>query len=185
MPVYSAQPMWWIMDLIVEAVAGAITGTATLGDKVYRCALGRSGIFSQKREGDGATPTGRFPLRQVFYRSDRGTAPATPLPCRALTQQDGWCDDDKDHAYNQLVTLPSTARHEELWRADHLYDLILVLGHNDTPVVPGDGSAVFLHVARDDFGPTEGCVAFAERDLRDILARLTKDDCVSVHLQHR
>lgn len=168
------------MDLIVEAVAGATMGRARLGERIFACALGRAGIFRDKREGDGATPVGRFPLRQVFYRPDRGPAPKTALPCRPLSETDGWCDEATSAFYNQLVALPCNARHEEMWRQDGLYDLVLVIGHNDAPVVAGMGSAVFVHVAAPDFAPTEGCVAFAKADLLEILAALGPADTVSI-----
>jgi L,D-peptidoglycan transpeptidase YkuD (ErfK/YbiS/YcfS/YnhG family) len=171
------------VDLIVEGVAGATTGRAILGGKTFRCALGRSGIYPEKQEGDGATPCGRFALRRVYYRPDRGAAPRTSLPSQALTPQDGWCDDMADAAYNRPVTLPCAASHEEMWRADELYDRVVVIGHNDAPIVPGKGSAVFLHVARADYGPTEGCVAFAKADLDAILATLGSDDFVTVRLR--
>ena len=170
------------MDLVVEAVAGATTGRALLGTQEFPCALGRSGIFREKQEGDGATPVGRFAFRQVFYRADRDAKPQTTLPCEALTPKDGWCDDVADAAYNRHVDLPCAARHEELWRADELYDRILVIGHNDAPAIPGKGSAVFLHVARQDYAPTEGCVAFAKSDLDEILAQLSQEDAVVIRL---
>jgi L,D-peptidoglycan transpeptidase YkuD (ErfK/YbiS/YcfS/YnhG family) len=168
--------------LVVEAIAGATTGHALLGAKAFRCALGRSGIFPEKQEGDGATPVGRFAFRQVFYRADRGAMPKTTLPCQALIPQDGWCDDVADPAYNRRVNLPCAARHEELWRTDELYDRIIVIGHNDAPVIPGKGSAVFLHVAQQDYAPTEGCVAFAKADLDEILAQLDQTDAVVIRL---
>ncbi len=126
-----------------------------------RCALGRSGITIEKREGDGATPAGAFPLRRVLYRPDRLARPETGLPVDALVPTDGWCDDPNDRAYNRAVDLPYPARHERLWREDEIYDVVVVLGCNDDPVVPGAGSAIFLHVARADYSPTEGCVAVA------------------------
>jgi L,D-peptidoglycan transpeptidase YkuD (ErfK/YbiS/YcfS/YnhG family) len=135
-----------------------------------RCALGRSGVSASKREGDGATPAGDFPLRRVLFRADRLGAPATVLPASALQRDDGWCDDPEDPQYNRPVRLPYGGRHERMWREDGIYDLILVIGHNDDPVIPGHGSAVFVHLARPDFGPTQGCVAFARDDLLEILA---------------
>lgn len=170
------------MDLIVEGRAGAISGQARLGDRHYPCRLGRSGIKPDKREGDGATPIGRFPLRQVFYRADRGPAPKTSLPSRALTTVDGWCDDPASADYNRPVTLPCAASHEEMWRTDSLYDLVVVIGHNDSPVVPQMGSAVFLHVASPDGAPTAGCVAFDKADLLDILGQLSNVDHVVIRL---
>ncbi|ABC24429.1 L,D-transpeptidase family protein [Rhodospirillum rubrum] len=141
-----------------------------VNDLVFPCRLGRAGRRADKVEGDGATPIGRFPLRTVFYRPDRGEAPAGGLPVRALDPSMGWCDDPADPAYNQPVTLPYRASAETLWRDDDLYDIVVVLGHNDDPVVVGAGSAIFLHVAAADGRPTAGCVALAVADLRRVLA---------------
>ena len=134
----------------------------------------------RKVEGDGATPVGRFPLRRVLYRPDRGPAPDTALPVAPIGPDDGWCDDPRDPAYNRPVTLPHKGRHERLWRDDGLYDIIVVLGHNDDPVVRGAGSAVFLHVAAPDYGPTEGCVAVTNGDLRALLAACGPGDVLVV-----
>ena len=118
-----------------------------------RCALGRGGVaaLAAKREGDGATPAGLWPMRRLFYRPDRIAAPATRLPSTALQESDGWCDAPADQAYNRAVKLPYAASAEHLWRDDEVYDLIVVLGYNDAPVIPGRGSAIFLHVARPDY----------------------------------
>jgi len=159
------------MDMIVSA-----GGAADWGGRAFRCALGRTGIRADKREGDGVTPAGCFGLRRVLYRADRLARPPTALPVAALTPQDGWCDDPADPLYNRPVRLPYAARHERLWRADGLYDLIVVLGHNDDPVVPWRGSAVFLHVAAPDYRPTEGCVALARDDLLAVLAEARPGD---------
>ena len=145
-----------------------------------RCALGRGGVRTDKREGDGATPAGAWPLRRVLFRADRLAKPDTRLPIQALTPNDGWCDDPAASAYNKPVVLPFAASHERLWRDDRLYDVIVVLGHNDDPPVAGKGSAIFMHVARDDFGPTEGCVALALRDLLRLLAACAPGDTLRV-----
>ena len=134
------------------------------------CASGWGGVQTNKREGDGATPAGRFLLRRVLYRPDRMAPPRTALPIAPLSPRDGWCDDPGHPLYNQPIRLPHKARHEELWRADRVYDLIVILGHNDAPIVPGLGSAVFLHVAQPDYAPTAGCVAVVADDLLTILA---------------
>lgn len=135
-----------------------------------RCALGRSGIRAQKREGDGATPVGAFVMRRLLYRPDREKRPATALPSAAISRGDGWCDAPNDRAYNRPVHLPYPASAEDLWRDDHLYDLLVVLGYNDNPVVPGQGSAIFLHLAAPDFAPTAGCVALGRDDLLTVIA---------------
>ena len=144
-------------------------GVLTLGGLRLRAAFGRGGVRAQKQEGDGATPAGLLPLRQVLYRADRIARPRAAVPVMPLAPHDGWCDDPMHADYNRPVRLPHDGRHEALWRADAAYDVIGVLGWNDAPVLRGMGSAIFLHVARPDFGPTEGCIALALSDLRSIL----------------
>ncbi len=134
-----------------------------------RCALGRGGLSADKREGDGATPEGCFPLRRVMYRADRVDRPRTALPVGELRADDGWCDDPEDARYNRLIRLPSASGHEILWREDEIYDVVVVLGFNDDPVVAGRGSAIFLHVATPGYAPTGGCVAVALPDLLSLL----------------
>ncbi len=134
-----------------------------------RAALGRGGVRADKQEGDGATPLGLLPLRRVFYRADRGPPPACAVPREPLAPDDGWCDDPAFADYNRHIRLPHSARHEELWRRDEVYDIIGVLGWNDAPVERRRGSAIFLHVARADYGPTDGCVALSAGDLRAVL----------------
>ncbi len=163
------------MDITVAA-----NGMLGFDGRSARCALGRGGVVANKTEGDGATPAGRFRLRRVLYRADRIDAPDTALPVRAIGPSDGWCDDPGDPNYNAPVALPYSASAEALWREDGLYDLILIVGHNDAPPVPGAGSAVFVHVARPDYGPTEGCVALETKDLRALLAICTTDDHIRI-----
>ena len=145
-------------------------GLLRFAGQTWRCALGRGGVRVEKQEGDGATPAGRLPLRRLLYRADRVAPPACRVPVEPLSPEDGWCDDPGDAAYNRRVRLPYPARHEHLWREDRVYDLIGVLGWNDDPVIRGRGSAIFLHLARPDLAPTEGCIALPERDLRAALA---------------
>jgi L,D-peptidoglycan transpeptidase YkuD (ErfK/YbiS/YcfS/YnhG family) len=146
-------------------------GSLILGGETFRAALGHGGIRPDKREGDGGTPVGLLPLRSVLFRPDRQPTPICAVPVQALGQQDGWCDDPADAAYNRLVQLPIKATAESLWREDGVYDIIGVLGWNDDPIRPGRGSAIFLHVARPDLAATEGCVALALNDLILVLAK--------------
>lgn len=166
----------------VLAKPGARQGRLEAEGLSLPCALGRGGMVQDKQEGDGGTPLGDWPLRRLHYRADRGAAPLTALPSRAIERLDGWCDDPADPSYNRLVRLPYTARHETMWREDGLYDLVVELGYNDDPVVPGKGSAIFLHIARPDYAPTEGCVALAEPDLRRLLARCGPETTLRVEL---
>ncbi|MCB2109260.1 MAG: L,D-transpeptidase family protein, partial [Rhodobacteraceae bacterium] len=133
-----------------------------------------------KREGDGATPVGEFPLRRVLYRADKVDAPRTALPRHPIAPADGWCDDPKDPAYNRPVILPYPGRCENLWRDDDVYDVVLILGHNDDPVLPGAGSAIFLHVAKPDFAPTEGCIALKLEDVVAVLSRCVPGDTIVI-----
>jgi L,D-peptidoglycan transpeptidase YkuD (ErfK/YbiS/YcfS/YnhG family) len=149
-------------------------GVLRFGRRRFACALGQAGSRADKREGDLATPKGEFPLRRVLYRADRMAAPATQLPLQSLDPKDGWCDAPLDPAYNRQVKLPYGASAEKLWRDDALYDVIVVLGHNDDPPVANMGSAIFLHVAglhgsEPDYAPTEGCVALSLTDLLEVL----------------
>jgi L,D-peptidoglycan transpeptidase YkuD (ErfK/YbiS/YcfS/YnhG family) len=130
-----------------------------------RAVCGRSGITLHKQEGDGATPIGVLRLLRVLYRADRIKPPQCSVPIEPIGRTDGWCDDVADPAYNKPVRLPYAGRHEALWRDDGVYDIIGVLGWNLAPVVPGRGSAIFLHVATPDFSPTAGCIALEMRDL--------------------
>lgn len=156
------------MDLLISP-----DGIAQFGALRRPCRLGRSGLTRDKREGDGATPIGAWALRGLLYRPDRLGPPRSLLTTRALRPEDGWCDDPTDPAYNRAVGLPYPARCERLWREDAVYDVIVPLGYNDDPVIAGRGSAIFLHVARADGGPTEGCVALDLPDLLAFLARAT------------
>jgi L,D-peptidoglycan transpeptidase YkuD (ErfK/YbiS/YcfS/YnhG family) len=157
------------MDIVVDN-AGFLSWTdATGAPQKVRCALGRGGIGDKSAEADAVTPTGRFALRKVRIRSDRVSGLQTMLPVSTIGKTDGWCDDPASGDYNRLIALPHPASHEELWRDDALYDVVIEVGFNDDPVEPGKGSAIFIHVARPDYGPTQGCVALKLDDLLDLL----------------
>jgi len=157
-------------------------GRFDLDGQWTRCALGPGGVVAatSKREGDGKSPVGAWPLRRVLYRADRRAAPATALPATRLAPDDGWCDAPDDPAYNQPIKHPYAASAERLWRDDHLYDLVVILGYNDEPVVAGAGSAIFLHLAQADYAPTQGCVALADKDLQALLAKAKPGDVLVI-----
>ena len=168
--------------LIVQADSGdSALAWARLGERRWRCAVGAGGVREDKVEGDAATPAREFPLRRLYFRNDRLVLPKTVmLPFRPIAEHDGWCDDPRSPAYNRLVRVPNEWGHEKMWREDGLYDLVVVIGHNDDPVVPGAGSAVFLHVATPDYAPTGGCVALAIADLLAFLAEAGPGDRLTV-----
>ncbi len=145
-----------------------------------RAACGRGGVRVDKREGDGASPAGTFPLLSALYRPDRLPVPRTELKLAPLQPDHLWVDDPEDASYNRLVTLPYPARGEALWRQDDLYDIVVVIGYNAFPVVPGAGSAIFLHVARRDFAPTAGCIAVARDVLVSVLDSLGPGSTITI-----
>ena len=160
--------------LVRPAPGSASQARVALSHGVRPAALGRTGIRALKREGDGGTPLGRFAIRQVLYRVDRVPRPRTQIPVHANRDHDGWCDDPADRNYNRLIKLPSRRSAEGLKRADHLYDLVLVLGYNDRPRVKGKGSAIFLHLARPGFSPTDGCIALTRHDITMLLSQVRR-----------
>lgn len=139
----------------------------------YPCALGKGGVRTSKHEGDGATPIGQFRLLAVHFRRDRVGQPITRLPTRTIDKRDGWCDDPNHSAYNTRIVTPFHGSHENMWRDDHLYDIVIEINHNTHPAKRGAGSAIFIHVAAPDYAATEGCVALAKKDLRSLLRRWT------------
>lgn len=165
------------------------------GSSRHRCSVGRNGVISgnDKKEGDGCTPAGTFRFRRLFYRADRLQSHhdlfaklSDRIPCRALTANDGWCDAPDAASYNHWVDLSrfdTSISHEKLWRDDADYDVILVLGYNDDPVVPGKGSAIFMHVSTADFKGTAGCVALPLplQDLLQILPLISDHSTVTIH----
>lgn len=157
-------------------------GWFDLGERKVRCALGRTGVTParEKREGDLKSPAGVWPIRRLLYRPDKGAVPQTALPAEPIARDDGWCDDPSDRAYNRPIKLPHAGSFERLWRDDDLYDLVVVLGHNDDPPKPMMGSAIFLHVAKPGYLPTEGCVAMAREDVEALIAAARPGDAVEI-----
>ena len=149
---------------------------AEWGAGARRCAVGCAGIAEKQREGDGITPLGTWPLRRVLYRADRLEPPRTILPVAEIERDDAWCDVPGDPNYNRLVRLPYASLDERLWREDSLYDIVVIVGFNDAPVVAGKGSAIFLHLAQPDYAPTAGCIALSRADLLDAVGQLTRKD---------
>jgi L,D-peptidoglycan transpeptidase YkuD (ErfK/YbiS/YcfS/YnhG family) len=159
--------------LLVRAKPGErARGWLFAGPLALQVALGRSGIKANKREGDSGTPRGQFKLRRLWWRADRAARPRTRLPIRRIRPDDGWCEDPGDRRYNRPVKVPECSSADRLWRIDRLYDLIIELDHNTCPRTAGRGSAVFVHVARDGFQPTAGCIALDQAALRRLLERL-------------
>lgn len=155
-------------------------GQLRLGALTFRCSIGRTGLRALKREGDGASPLGRHGLLSVLYRPDRVPRPRTGLPVRIIRETDGWCDAGGDRNYNRPVRMPYPASAEELWRADGLYDIVVVVDYNVRRRGRGHGSAIFMHVAEAGYGPTAGCVALRRDHLTRLLAALTRRSILAI-----
>lgn len=152
-----------------------VRGQLVVAGVAHRCVLGRSGSGWTKREGDGHTPKGRFPLIEGFFRQEAGPRVHSLLHLWPARRHDGWCDDPRHPAYNRRVRRPFVGGHERLWRDDPLYDVAIVLDYNFTRRIRGRGSAIFFHIWRGPQTPTEGCVAISADDMRRLLPRLAKD----------
>ncbi|MEL6859268.1 MAG: L,D-transpeptidase family protein [Pseudomonadota bacterium] len=159
-------------------------GKFSFGSRTCPCILGRGGVIDaeQKREGDGASPLGTWLIRRVFYRADRLSRPQTALPVVPLRPEDGWCDSPDHPLYNRPVRLPFPASHETLWREDRVYDVIVELGHNDDPVRANYGSAIFMHLMREDKSPTQGCIALDLPDMLEMLGVSAPGTAVQIRL---
>lgn len=160
-----------IAHLHVHAISLTSTrGLLVAGNLQLPCSLGRTGRIHRKREGDGATPVGRWRLVKLLYRADRQLPPKSRLPTDLIRDGAGWCETVGDRNYNRPVRLPYRASHETMRRDDPLYDIVVVTSHNCRPRIQGRGSAIFFHLARKDGGPTAGCVALSARDMAKVLA---------------
>ncbi len=147
-------------------------GWLTAGAMTVPVALGRGGILANKREGDGGTPRGTFHPRTLWWRADRHPRPRTHLTARAIRPEDAWCEDPRHRRYNRPIRLTRDSPGDRLTRTDHLYDFIIEIDHNTRPCIAGRGSAVFLHLARENFGPTAGCVSMTSSAMLHLLRRL-------------
>lgn len=145
------------------------SGHLTFGPHHTRCALGRAGVTRAKKEGDAKTPLGCFPLRRIWYRPDRVIRPESRLPIAEISRKSGWCDDGEAACYNRPIMRPTTVRHETLWRHDRPYNVFIELGYNDAPPEKGRGSAIFLHLEKNNFNPTLGCIAVSHATMSFIL----------------
>ncbi len=152
---------------------GQRKGVLRAGNMVFPCALGKGGVRADKREGDGATPRTVLRIRGIWWRQDQGIRPQTPIKVRPTRSKDGWCDAPRDRNYNRPVILPYGASHEHMWRDDSLYALVVELNWNDFPRKRGKGSAIFMHIARENYHPTEGCIALKINHLRRLLLKLS------------
>jgi L,D-peptidoglycan transpeptidase YkuD (ErfK/YbiS/YcfS/YnhG family) len=164
---------------VTAACASATVGMIKYRNLQFPVALGRGGLRALKKEGDGATPKGRWAIRMVYYRGDRMRRPRAAISVESIRPTFGWCDAVLNRNYNRKVAMPYAASAERLWRQDHLHDLVAVLGYNDLCRIKGRGSAIFMHVARRNFAPTAGCIALRREHLLRLLAAVSGRAAVS------
>lgn len=154
--------------------------TIRVNNSNFQCAIGKNGLTRSKVEGDLCTPVGIFKFNKIFYRKDKLGKINFQLPFETINKQSGWCNDKNSHLYNQYIEFPFHESAEHLHRSDNLYDIICVLNYNTDPVVVGKGSAIFLHVCRDDFAGTEGCIAMEKKKLLNIAKNITVNSTIEI-----
>ena len=146
----------------------------------FKCAIGLGGLTDNKLEGDHCTPIGEFKFDKIYYRADKLGKMGFSISSIEISNNDGWCDDPNNKLYNQFVKFPFESSAEKLYRTDDLYDIICVINYNTDPIIPGKGSAIFLHVCKDDFTPTEGCIAVEKKVLIEISKQITAESSIII-----
>jgi len=146
----------------------------------FRCSLGINGIKNKKKEGDGITPKGIFKLKKIYYRNDKVKNIVTKVKKIKITKDMGWCDDPRSKFYNKLIRLPSKFGHEKLYRKDDIYNLIIVLDYNMNPVTKNKGSAIFIHLAKKNYKPTQGCMGLKQNDLIKLIKMIKKNQKIKI-----
>jgi len=147
----------------------------------FRCALGKAGIKKKRKEGDNITPKGIFKITKIYYRSDKIINITTSIRKIKIKKNMGWCDDPESFHYNKQIKLPSKFSHEKLYRKDNLYDLFLVLNYNTSPIIKNKGSAIFLHIAKDSYKKTKGCIALKKGDLIQLISKIRKKTKIKIN----
>jgi L,D-peptidoglycan transpeptidase YkuD (ErfK/YbiS/YcfS/YnhG family) len=150
-------------------------------DFKFKCALGKAGIGEKKREGDNVTPTGTFKIVKIYYRSDRVKKISSKLRLIEITKNMGWCDDPNSKNYNKLINLPSKYSHEKLFKKNNIYNVIVVLNYNMKPVIKNKGSAIFIHIAKNNYQPTQGCISLKKNDLLKLLSKISRNIKIKIN----
>ena len=157
------------------------SGFLTYKNLKFRCAIGKAGIKKKRKEGDNITPKGIFKITKIYYRSDKIKNIKTPIKTIKIKKKMGWCDDPHSIHYNKQIKLPSKFSHEKLYRKDNLYDLFLVINYNTNPVIKNKGSAIFLHIAKDSYKKTKGCIALKKEDLIQLISKIKKNTKIRIN----
>jgi len=146
-----------------------------------KCAIGKRGITSRKVEGDGKTPRGTFGIKSIFYRKDRVSKLKTLLKKTVIKKNMGWCDDSNSKYYNKMIKFPFNLGAEKLWLKENIYDVLIILDYNLRPTIKKKGSAIFLHISRRNYKPTEGCIAIAKKDMNLLITKINNKTKISIN----
>ena len=146
-----------------------------------RCSIGKRGISIKKREGDKKTPKGEFRLKYILYRKDRIFKLKTKLKKIPINKKMGWCDDPNSDQYNKIINYPFKFSAEKLWKKENIYDIIIVIDYNLNPVIKNKGSAIFLHIAKKKYQPTNGCIAVNKKNIRLITSTINKKTKLKIY----
>jgi L,D-peptidoglycan transpeptidase YkuD (ErfK/YbiS/YcfS/YnhG family) len=147
----------------------------------FRCALGRAGIKKKEKEGDNITPQGIFKIIKIYYRSDKIKKIKAFIRTIKIKKNMGWCDDSESEYYNQQINLPNKFGYERLYRNDNLYDIILVLNYNTNPTIKRKGSAIFIHVSKNSYKKTKGCIALQKKHLLELIPLIKKNTKIKIN----
>jgi len=146
-----------------------------------KCSIGKTGINSKKREGDGSTPSGVYKFNLIFYRKDRFPNFKSKINKFPIKKNMGWCDDPSSKYYNKLIKFPFKYKAEKLYKKENIYDVIIVMNYNSKPIVKNKGSAIFLHVATRNYKPTQGCIAVSKKDIKTLISYIDKKTKLSIN----
>ena len=147
-------------------------GYLTYKNLKFRCALGKAGVKKKEKEGDNITPKGIFKINKIYYRPDKIKNLTSVLKKIKIKKDMGWCDDPKSNFYNQQIKLPTKFSYEKLYRSDNVYDIILVLDYNTNPIIKSKGSAIFIHIAKNSYKKTKGCIALKKKHLVKLISQI-------------
>ena len=139
-----------------------------------KCSIGKNGVSFKKKEGDEQTPGGDFKFKYILYRKDRILNLITKLKKIIIKKNMGWCDDPKSKYYNQLIKFPFKYSAEKLWLKENSYDIILVIDYNLKPIIKSKGSAIFLHIQKNKYQATKGCIAISKKNMETLIGKINK-----------
>ena len=154
--------------------------TLSYDDFEFKCSIGKKGTTSKKIEGDKKTPKGVYSLGDLFYRKDRVENPITKLKKKEIRKFMGWCDEINRKNYNKLIKINKNNKCEKLYRSQENYDLLIPINYNTLKIKKNKGSAIFLHICKDDFSCTEGCVAIEKKVLLELSKKINSQSSMII-----